>query len=198
MKKNVLIFAVLLIISALVSVSALAAEHGAAAAGAHDEHAIPWSWIGIQAINLGILLLIIFFTAKSKIVAMFTDKRAAYVEQSLKTEKALKAAAENLREAREKLKNLENTEASSVATATTEAEAQKNKIVRDAEAQAQKLKSDVQLVVNAEVLKARTEIRTQIIEKSLANAEQAIKGSSATITQKSESGFLQDLGQVKA
>lgn len=198
MKKNVLIFAVLLFMSALVSVTAFGSESAHGAAAAHDESHIPWSWIGIQAINLGILLLIIFFTAKSKIVAMFTDKRAAYVEQSLKTEKALKAAAENLREAREKLKNLENTEASSVATATAEAEAQKNKIVRDAEAQAQKLKSDVQLVVNAEVLKARTEIRTQIIEKSLANAEQAIKGSSATITQKSESGFLQDLGQVKA
>ena len=195
MKKNVLIFAVLLILSALVSVSALAAG---AAAGGHDENHIPWSWIGIQAINLGILLTIIFFAAKSKIVAMFTDKRAAYVEQSLKTEKALKAAEDNLREAREKLKQLESTEASSIATATNEADAQKNKIVRDAEAQAHKLKLDVQLVVNAEVLKARTEIRTQIIEKSLANAEQAIKGSSATITQKSESGFLQDLGQVKA
>ena len=129
---------------------------------------------------------------------MFTEKRAAYVEQSLKTEKALKAAAENLREAREKLKTLENTEASSVATATTEAESQKSKIVRDAEVQAQKLKSDVQLVVGAELLKVRTEIRTQIIEKSILSAEQSIKGSSATITQKSESGFLQDLGQVKA
>ena len=197
MKKNVLIFAVLLFMSALVSVTAFGSEH-AAAAGAHDESHIPWSDIGIQAINLGILLVIIFFTAKSKIVAIFTEKRAAYVEQSLKTEKALKAAAENLREGREKLKTLENTEASSVATATTEAESQKSKIVRDAEVQAQKLKSDVQLVVGAELLKVRTEIRTQIIEKSILSAEQSIKGSSATITQKSESGFLQDLGQVKA
>lgn len=198
MKKNVLIFAVLLIMSALVSVTAFGSEGAAAAAGAHDEGHIPWKDIGIQAINLGILLVIIFFTAKAKIIAMFTDKRAAYVEQSLKTEKALKAAAENLREAREKLKTLENTETSSVATATTEAEAQKNKIVRDAEAQAEKLKTDVQLVVNAEVMKVRTEIRTQIIEKSISSAEQSIKGSSAVITQKSETGFLQDLGQVKA
>lgn len=192
MKKNVLIFAILLIVSALFSITALAAG------GAQGESHIPWSWIGIQAINLGILLTIIFFTAKSKIIDAFTAKRAAYVEQSLKTEKALKAAEDNLREAREKLKNLENTEATSISAATHEAESQKNKIVRDAEVQAQKLKADVQLVVSAEVYKVRSEIRTQIIEKSLATAEQAIRGSSAAITQKSESGFLQDLGQVKA
>ena len=168
------------------------------AAAAHDENHIPWGWIGIQAINLGILLTIIFFTAKSKIVEAFTSKRAAYMEQSLKTEKALKAAADNLREAREKLKNLENTETASITTATAEADSQKNKIVRDAEAQAEKLKADAQLVVSAEVYKVRSEIRTQIIEKSLSSAEQSIRGSSAAITQKSESGFLQDLGQVKA
>lgn len=196
MKKNVLIFAILLIMSALFSITVMAASGGAA--GAHDDQHVPWSWIGIQAINLGILLTIIFFAAKSKIVDAFTSKRTVYMEQSLKTEKALKAAADNLREAREKLKNLENTEATSIATATTEADAQKNKIVRDAEVQAEKLKADVQLVVSAEVYKVRSEIRTQIIEKSLSTAEQAIKGSSAAITQKSESGFLQDLGQVKA
>ena len=195
MKKNVLIFAILLIMSALVSITAFAAS---GAAAVHDDQHIPWSWIGIQAINLGILLTIIFFAAKSKIVEAFTSKRAAYVEQSLKTEKALKAAEDNLREAREKLKNLENTEAASMTTATTEADSQKNKIVRDAEAQAEKLKADVQLVVSAEVYKVRSEIRTQIIEKSLSSAEQSIRGSSAAITQKSESGFLQDLGQVKA
>lgn len=194
MKKNVLIFAVLLLMSALVSVSAF----GAGGSGAHDEGHVPWQAIGVQVINLGILLIIIFFAAKSKIVGMFADKRTSYVEQSLKTEKALKAAAENLREAREKLKTLESTETSSVATATNEAEAQKNKIVRDAEAQATKLKTDVELVVSAEVMKVRSEIRSQIIEKSISSAEQSIKGSSAAITQKSESGFLQDLGQVKA
>ena len=195
MKKNVLIFAILLIMSALVSITAFAASGTAAA---HDDSHIPWSWIGIQSINLGILLTIIFFTFKSKIVGAFTAKRAAYVEQSLKTEKALKAAEDNLREAREKLKQLETTEGSSISTATNEADAAKNKIVRDAEVQAQKLKADVQMVVNAEIYKVRSEIRAQIIEKSIATAEQAIKASSAAITQKSESGFLQDLGQVKA
>ena len=192
MKKSAFIFGVLLILSALVSATAQAA--GGAAHG--DDH-IPWKQIGTQAINLGILLAILFHFARKATVQMFVQKRADYVEQSQKTERALKLAENNLKEAREKLKALESGEAHSITTSTAEAESAKNKIVREAEQQAVKLKSVVKLVVEAEVFKAKTEIRQQIIEQSLASVESSIKQSSAAITQKSESGFLQDLGQVK-
>lgn len=192
MKKSALIFGLLLLLSALISATAQAA--GGAAHG--DDH-IPWKQIGTQAINLGILLAILFHFARKSIVQTFVQKRADYVEQSQKTERALKLAENNLKDAREKLKALESGETQSIAASTVEAENAKNKIVREAELQAEKLKSDVKLVVDAEVFKAKTEIRQQIIEQSLASVESSIKQSSAAITQKSESGFLQDLGQVK-
>ena len=49
----------------------------------------------------------------------------------------------------------------------------------------------------AEVVKAKNQIREQIINKSLQSAEANIKSSSEAITKKSETGFLQDLGQVR-
>ena len=196
MKKNVIIFAVLLIVSALFSITALAS--GGAAEGAHDEGHIPFGSIAIQAINLGILLAVIFYFAKQNIVDAFAAKRTTYVEQYQKTEKALRDAEAKLKGAREKLRDLESTETQSINAAVAEAESTKNKMVHDAELQAQKLKTDVEMVIGAEIYKVRSDIRNQIIEKSIASAEQSIKGSSAAITQKSESGFLQDLGQVKA
>jgi F-type H+-transporting ATPase subunit b len=196
MKKNVLIFAVLLIVSALFSITAVGSE--AATEGHHVETGIPFGSIGIQALNLGILLVVLVYFAKQKVLDAFAAKRTTYLEQYQKTEKALREAEAKLKDAREKLRQLESTESDSITAATTEAESTKNKMVREAELQAQKLKTDVEMVVSAETYKVRSEIRNQIIEKSIASAEQSIKTSSAAITQKSESGFLQDLGQVKA
>ena len=210
MKKNIFIFAVLLFLSALLSITAVAQESHEAVGGehavveshegggGHDEGHIPYKDIAIQAINLGILLAVMVYFGKQKVLDAFSAKRTTYVEQYQKTEKALRDAEAKLKGAREKLRQLESTETESINSAAAEADSQKNKMVRDAEAQAQKLRSDVEMVVGAEVYKIRSEIRNQIIEQSIAHAEQSIKGSSAAITQKSESGFLQDLGQVKA
>jgi len=192
MKKSALIFALLLVLAALVSTTAQAAG------AAHGDDYIPWGKIGIQVINLGILLVILYKLAKTPIVQSFAKKRLDYVEQSQKTERALKLAENNLKEAREKLKLLETGEPGSITSATAEAEATKSKIIREAQLQAEKAKADVKMTVEAETYKARSEIRQQIIEKSISAAEGAIQQSSASITQKSETGFLQDLGQVKA
>jgi hypothetical protein len=72
------------------------------------------------------------------------------------------------------------------------------KIVSDSQAQGKKIVEDTSLIINAEVLKAKSQIREKIITQSMAITEQGLKASAETITKKSEAGFLQDLGQVKA
>ena len=98
----------------------------------------------------------------------------------------------------EKLATLESSESLAMSKATVEAENTKNKMIAEAKTQAEKMKADVALIINAEAYKAKNEIRNQIIEKSISSAKDSVRASSQSITEKSEKGFISDLGQVKA
>lgn len=182
----------------LISLSILFASSILLAASAEHGEGAPLGKIGIQALNLGILLAALFYFVKKSIVDAFKQRQIAFNEQSQKTAAALKQAEAELKEIKEKLALLETTEATSIQTAQVEAEKTKAKLVHEATLQAEKLKSDVALIINAEVYKAKNEIRNQIIEKSIATAKESVRGSAQAITEKSGAGFISDLGQVKA
>lgn len=189
MKKQTVMMAVI----CLVSMSAIAAG------GAHgDHHEIPWSTIKIQAINLGILLAILIYFIRTPLKNSFKARQQSFVEESQKTALALKQAEEELSDIKNKIKTLEDTETASINNAQKEAATAAAKIISDSQAQGKKIIDDTQLIISAEVAKAKNQIREKIINKSMSAAEQSIKSSSDSITKKSEAGFLQDLGQVKA
>jgi F-type H+-transporting ATPase subunit b len=183
---------------AIVFVSMIAFASSAGHAEAHGEDAIPFGKIGIQALNLGILLIALFYFVRKSVVEAFEQRQVAYKEQSQKTAEALKLAEAELKEIKEKLSALEGSESASIHTAQVEAEKTKSKMIHEASVQAEKLKTDVALIIGAEVYKAKNEIRNQIIEKSIATAKESVRGSAQAITEKSGAGFISDLGQVKA
>lgn len=183
----------------LVLISALATTTAAlAAGGAHDENHIPVKTILTQAVNLSILLIVLVFFVRKSIQATFKAKKDLFLEDSLKTAQALKLAEIELSDIRSKIKNLETGEAASLVNAEKEAELTAQKIVLDAQTQGKKIVEDTSLVIGAELSKAKNQIREKIIESSMLETEKNIKAASASITQKSEKGFLEDLGQVKA
>ncbi len=173
-------------------VFASAAEHAGADGG------IPFGKIGIQALNLGILLAALIYFVRKSIIAVFAQRQASFNEQSVKTAAALKLAEAELKDIKNKLSTLEGSEADSLKNAHVQAEKIKNQMVQDAGTRAEKLKNDVTLIINAEVYKAKNEIRAEIIEKSIASAKESVRSSSQAITQESEKGFISDLGQVKS
>ena len=187
--KSLLISATLLL-----SVSAVAAGGG----GDHDVNHIPWEAIRNQAINLGILLAALIFMLRKSIPAAFQARQASFLEEAQKTEAALKLAEAELKDIKTRLAELEKNEATSISKAEKEAIVAGEKIVADSQAQGKKIVDDTSLIISAEVLKAKAQIREKIISQSMAITEQGIKASADAITKKSESGFLQDLGQVKA
>jgi len=193
MKKLCLIFSILLLM-VLKSVTVLA-ETGAHATT--EDHGVPWYSVAIQAINLGILLVAIFFFVRKGIVAAFAKRQSDYQEQSQKTAQLLAQAENELKDIKTKLSTLESTESASLEKAQHEAEAMKHKMIIETEQQAKKMKDDVALIVSAEVYKAKNEIRSSIIDASFAQAREGVKSQAAAITQKSEKGFIADLGQVK-
>jgi F0F1-type ATP synthase membrane subunit b/b' len=166
--------------------------------GEHDPNHIPWEAIRNQAINVGILIAALIFMLRKSIPEAFAARKATFLEEAQKTEAALKLAEAELKDIKTRLADLEEKEASSVAKAEKEAVVAAEKIVTDTQAQGKKIVDDTSLIIGAEVLKAKAHIREKIISQSMAITEQGIKASADAITKKSESGFLQDLGQVKA
>lgn len=168
--------------------------HESAAEG-HAE--IPLTEIGWQAANLGILLIALFFLIKGAVVEAFRKRKAAFVEQSEKTRASLLAAEAALSDVRSKLSLLESGEKSSIERAIHDAATMKTSLLKEAELQAQKLKEDSRLVVNAEVEKAKAEIGTIIMKGAIAATSQKISDKKAQITKDSEVEFLRQIGQVK-
>lgn len=189
MKKIILI---LIVLSIKAIAMASGAEHGA-----EHEVAIPYSTIGFQALNLGILLVGIFFAIRKSVAALFQTRFLTYNDQARKTAEAAKLAEAALSEIKGKIQNLHTSEAASVENAKKDAEVLKNKIVAEAKAQSEKIKSDTHLIIAAELNNAKNEIRKEIINASMEIAKINIKASSDAITKKSEKGFLQDLANTK-
>ncbi len=162
------------------------------------DEGIPFGKIGIQALNLGILLIALLFFIRKSVVEIFVKRQEAFNEQSQKTALILKQAESELKEIKDKLSLLQSTVGASIQRAQLEAEIVKAKMIQDATTQAEKIKSDVALIINAEVYKAKNEIRNQIIEKAILSAKESVRTSTQSITERSEKSFISDLGQVKA
>ncbi|MES2802400.1 MAG: ATP synthase F0 subunit B [Bdellovibrionota bacterium] len=185
-----------LLISATLLLSATAFAAGGG--GDHDVHHIPWEAIRNQAINVGILFAALIFLLRKSIPAVFVARKATFLEESQKTEAALKLAETELKDIKTRLVELESSEATSISKAQKEAMITAEKMVTDSQAQGRKIVEDTSLVINAEVLKAKSQIREKIITQSMAITEQGLKATADAVTKKSEAGFLQNLGQVKA
>lgn len=169
----------------------------AAGGAGHDENHIPTDWIMYQAINLGILVIIMFFMMRKSVVAMFKERYTNFHDQAAKTEAATQQAAAALSDIKNRINELQSSEATTVAKAQADAEALKNKMIQETEAQAAKLKADTKLIVAAELNNAKDEIRKEIINASIEIAKGNIKNAAADITKKSEQGFLNDLSKTK-
>lgn len=188
MNKNLLFIATLLI-TTLVAASS-GGEHGL-----DDHNAIPAKAIIVQAVNLGLLLLGLFFLLRKSIVMFFAKRQEDFKEQANKTAAALKQAEDSLKEIKNKMKTLENSEQESYANANTEAEKLRLKIISESSTQALKLKEDVKLIAAAELENAKNEIRKEMIETAIKTTQNNLQNQATSLTKKSEAGFVKDISK---
>lgn len=168
-----------------------------AAGGGHGEEHIPFSQIGWQAANLGILLFAIIFFIRKSIVDAFADRQKNYVAQAEKTKSALKEAEAALSEIKEKLATLESGEKKSLENAKHEATTLKNTMIKDAEVAVEKLKKDAEMVIANELSKAKAEINAAIVDQAIkATSQKLSSGAVAGNTQ--DANFIKQLEQVRA
>jgi F0F1-type ATP synthase membrane subunit b/b' len=182
-----------LIISVLAIVArANGAEHGAAE---HEEGGVPWNSIMWQAANLGALLIAIYFFTRDSIAEIFAERRESYLNQAEKTKVLLREAETALKDVKTKLADLESGEQKSLESAKKEAQLLREGIARDAETAAMKLKKDAELVIAAELQKAKSEINAAILNQAVSAASQKLSTSGTASNQ--EAGFIKQLEQVK-
>ncbi len=170
----------------------------ARAASPHGDDHIPFKEIGFQVINLGVLLVIIFFAVRKSIVELFKTRYAAYNEQAQKTAEAKAAAELALADIKARIQNLQSSEDHAIAKAHADAAALKSKVIQEAKTQAEKIKADTHLIVGAELNNAKNQIREEIINSSMELAKNTIKNSAETVSKKSEKRFLQEISNTKA
>lgn len=178
-------------------VTALAATTVMAAGGGEHHEGIPFKDVGVQALNLGILLAVMIYFMRAPIKEMFANRQTEFKAQAEKTAAALKEAELALADIKNKMNTLESTEQSSYDTAKVEAEKLKNKIIEESQAQAIKMKKDVEQMAAAELYKAKSEIRSSMIDTAIESTKAALKTQADAITKKSEKNFVSDISKTK-
>lgn len=184
--KNILFFFVLALPAATL-----------AASGAHGDDHIPFSQIGWQAANLGILLVGLFFFIRKSIVETFKNRQKDYLDRAEKTKAALKHAEAALAGMKTKLAELEAGEQKSIESAKQQAEVLRANLLKEAEAAAEKIKADATLTIKNELNKARAEINNEILNQAVSSAKKALTSSGQTNSNTQEASFVRQLEQVK-
>lgn len=185
MKKIMFFFALTLPLAAVASGDAHAEEH------------IPFSQIGWQAANFGILLVALFFFIRKSIVETFKNRQKDYLERAEKTKAALKHAETALAGMKTKLADLEAGEKKSLETAKQEAETLRANLLKDAEIAAEKIKVDANLTIKNELNKAKAEINNEILNQAVSSAKKTLSTGGQTNSNTLETSFVKQLEQVK-
>lgn len=137
-----------------------------------------------QALNLGILLLILGYIVVPKLRAHFEARRNEYFK-TVREMEALKLQAEKQsQDLRSRLEKLQATANDSLQSSRRDAAELQTKLVEDAKEQGAKMRAEALKTVNAEVYRAVQSLRTEVIADSIGQAREKIKTQIKDVDQK--------------
>ena len=139
--------------------------------GGHHAEGVPTSFIGIQALNLGILLAILFYVLRKPVVEHFEARKSTFLTALNKAETARREAESQKAKIAEQLAELKGNAEKSLSQARAEAEELKRQIIREAETLSQTLKQEADRTVRIEVEKAKVALRNELLEQAMQTAE---------------------------
>jgi F-type H+-transporting ATPase subunit b len=178
MKKNnfskigVAAMSVLMVLAMAVVAYASADAHGAAGGGI-PEHKL-WDLL-YRTLNFIALAAILIHFLKKPIVNGLNSRRESIKEQ-LETLESRKAEAEQMyKEAEAKLTKLDDEVNTIIAEAVSQGEAEKVKILEDAERSAGDIKRQAEMAVAHELTVAKTSLKAEVAEQAVLLAEELIK-----------------------
>ncbi len=144
------------------------------AAGGSDHGEIPWKTIGFQAFNVSVLLFIIIYFGKSKVVALFEDRRKQFQLNFDKANALLEQATKQNQEIKQKLKHIKDTEAETLLKAKAESKQLTENAKNEVDQISEKMMNDVRKLIQTEIQKAKTSIVFDTLEETATLAKNVI------------------------
>ncbi len=146
-----------------------------ATGGEAAHHGPDYAAIGVQAVNLGLFLALLFVFARRPILDALGN-RANKVRRDLDESARLKDEAEaRYREIEHKLAGLDQRIEDLKEEAAAEAQAEAARIAERAESDAQRIKDTAERTIREEVQRARAEIRREVVIQASASAREIVK-----------------------
>ncbi len=147
-----------------------------AASGAHGDHdAIPVKAIIVQCVNVALVIGLLIYLLRKPAAQHFAERSETFNALLNKAEQAKKEAEENRRVISQKLSALEQNAQTSLVQAKDEAEQLRAKIVADAKALSTKLSEEAKKTVDFEILRAKEEIRKDLLQAAVQDAESSME-----------------------
>lgn len=164
--------------SALSAIIVLAVATAVYASEAAHGGGIPrekWMDLLYRTLNFIALVAILVYFLKKPIVGGLSGRREAIKEQ-LETLESRKAEAEQMyKEAESKLKKLDEEVNVIIAEAVKQGEAEKEKIIADAERAAGDIKRQAEMAVAYELTQAKSRLKSEVAEQAVLLAEELVK-----------------------
>lgn len=174
------------------AVFAAAAEHG----GGHQAEGIPTVVI-YQIINLTILIAGLIYFTKDGVIQYFSGRRMDYVSAAKKSAIAREEAEKQFLNIKNRIADLDKTEADVLAKARAHAEEIKSQILAESEEVSTRIRSEAALTAQLETKKAQKELREQLLKDSVSAARVALtKDLSNSDHQKLQNDFINSIEVV--
>lgn len=146
-----------------------------AADGAGGDHGhIPWNLILSQTFNVVAVLIILYFVARKAISSHFQSRRAEFNSQVTAAEAQKDHAEQRKKAVSERLAKLKATEHESLGQAEQEAQALKDKILKEANTLSMRLLKDAERTALFELERAKQTLRQELLDLSVHSARTAL------------------------
>ncbi len=185
-------------LSALTVLAVLAIAGVACAAGGGGISKAKWMDLLWRTLNFAALMGILIYFLKKPIASGLSGRREGIREQ-LESLDAQKAEAEQMyREAEAKLSKLEDEAQSIISEAVKQGEAEKERIIADAERASGDIKRQAEMAVAHELTEAKTRLKAEVAEQAVLLAEELIKKNLQADDQSTMvNGYLDKVGGIQ-
>lgn len=164
---------------------------------AHAPAGVPWSEIGWQVLNLGILFGALFYYLKKPAVDFFRQRQAQFTEAAQKSQAARMEAEKQFLDIKHRIEKLESNKDQDLARANAEAADLRKQMIRDAEETAARIKHEAETTVSIEVQRAKQELHEQFVREAVAAARTVLtKDIGNQDQQRLQSDFMKNIQAV--
>ena len=151
-----------------------------------------------QAINLAILVGILFYFLKDTVRSYFKNKRENYLKAAAEVTNLRKQVEEQTTILKNKIRELDTTAEQSQKSAEQSAKEYQTKLLTEARDQAEKLKKETEKTITAEVHRAFENLKAEIVDESISNSRALIQNQIKDNDQKRLlSEFVEKIGVVR-